>query len=249
MGFLCESDSGDSNVSTQNVVNNYPDWLVDSVKGNIEAAKGIAQTPYQSYTGDRVAGMSDMQTGALGMIQGMPNFGGNAAEYTNPWMNDVIDATVSDLRENQAMNLMDVGDMAHRSGAFGGTRHGVSEAEVRGNTEKTLGRIIPQLRAQGYEKARELYDTHTKQMMLGGGMKQDLGQRNLDVGYQDFLAQRNWPIEMLDIVNRSTSMTPFKTTGTTTTTTTPGGNNTAQTVGALGALAGGIGSFYNNVWA
>ena len=70
------------------------------------------------------------------------------------------------------------------------------------------------------------------------GQQRGLAQQNLDVAYQDFLAQRGYPVEQLKILQSGLTGLPAVTSGTTTQTT-PGTGflGTASNVaGVLGGL-------------
>ena len=70
-----------------------------------------------------------------------------------------------------------------------------------------------------------------------GAQQQNLGQMELDNDYQDFLAEQNYPIEMINLLNQTVSMQPRTTS---TTSTSPGPSPASQALG----LAAGIGSFF-----
>ena len=80
--------------------------------------------------------------------------------------------------------------------------------------------------------------------MLDIGQRQEgQEQQGLDTAYQDFLRQLNYPIEMLNLQTSVASGQPYGTSSITEQEQLSG-SSTAQTLGAFGALAGGIGSFF-----
>jgi len=76
-------------------------------------------------------------------------------------------------------------------------------------------------------------------MLMGAGQAQrQMAQQNLDLAYQDFLAQRGYPREQLQILQSGISGTPALT-STTQTTTAPGQGflgTAGDVVGILGGL-------------
>jgi hypothetical protein len=123
-------------------------------------AQQLSVTPYQQYSGERVAGFSPTQTAAQQMtsqtamggtpqgLQAAQQLGGYAAgqlagqqygamsspelqSYMSPYMQNVVDvekqAAARDFQiAGQARNAQ-----AATAGAFGGSRHGVMEAEAQ----------------------------------------------------------------------------------------------------------------------
>lgn len=75
-------------------------------------------------------------------------------------------------------------------------------------------------------------------MLAGMGQQQrGLAQQNLDVAYQDFLAQRGYPVEQLKILQSGLTGLPAVTSGTTTSTT-PGQGFLGTASGIAGVLGG-----------
>lgn len=70
-----------------------------------------------------------------------------------------------------------------------------------------------------------------------GAQQQSLGQQSADLGYADFLRQQNYPVEMLNMLNQTTSMQPH---GQTRTQTQPAPSPFSQILGG----AASIGSFF-----
>ena len=78
-----------------------------------------------------------------------------------------------------------------------------------------------------------------QQMLAGAGQAQrQMAQQNLDLAYQDFLAQRGYPVEQLKILQSGIAGVPA-TTSSTTTSTAPGQGflgTAGDVVGILGGL-------------
>lgn len=73
--------------------------------------------------------------------------------FQNPYQQDVIDATMSDLGRQQQMSLQQGGDAAQAAGAFGGSRHGVADALSREAYDRNAAGTIAGLRQQGFNTA------------------------------------------------------------------------------------------------
>lgn len=93
-----------------------------------------------------------------------------------------------------------------------------------------LGALGSQL---GYQDAASFMDIGEKLRLLD--------QSGLDIGYQDFLNQLNYPIEMLNLRLSTGTSTPYST-NSVLTEPVYRANTSAQNLGAFGALAGGLGA-------
>lgn len=79
--------------------------------------------------------------------------GANLQQYMNPYTNQVIDATMADMGRANNMALNQLGSQASGAGAFGGSRHGVAEAETNRALLDTVGRMSAGLRSDGFNTA------------------------------------------------------------------------------------------------
>lgn len=75
-----------------------------------------------------------------------------------------------------------------------------------------------------------------------GSQQQQLDQQMLNTAYQQFQNQVNWPYQQLNVRLSALSNSPYNITNTTTL---PQANMEASNLGALGAVAGGIGSLFS----
>lgn len=73
----------------------------------------------------------------------------NIASYMNPYLQGALDPTIRNIKEQQTAALQGIQGQAGRAGAFGGSRHGVLEAEAM----KGYGQNISDVIAQGYANA------------------------------------------------------------------------------------------------
>lgn len=78
----------------------------------------------------------------------------NIGEYMSPYIRNVVKAATRDLERSYQQNLNDVGARAQAAGAFGGSRHGLVEAETGRNYLDTVGRTTADLYNQGYGQAQ-----------------------------------------------------------------------------------------------
>lgn len=186
------------------------------------------------------------------------------ASYMNPYMDQVTNATVEEIRRAGNVDRAQLERAMTAEGAWGDARHGVVEAENLRNQNTTIANTIASGKASAYNQALQAFNADrqaqlaaasglmdyagTGQQMgyrdaaalLGtGGQQQQQQQSHLDLGYQDFWNEFNFPIENLNLVTSTLGGTPYSQT---TTSTQPGGNSFATNLGAFGALVGGLGS-------
>lgn len=83
----------------------------------------------------------------------MTGFQPDAAQYMNPYTQNVIDRTQQDIMRQQQMSQNQLGAQATQAGAFGGSRHGVAEGVMAGEYGRMAGDIAAQQRQQGYNQA------------------------------------------------------------------------------------------------
>lgn len=145
-------------------------------------------------------------------------FTGQVADaYMSPYMQAVVDrqkqGAIQDFNRMDAARGFD----AAQAGAFGGSRHGVADYLAQEGLSKQLGDIQAAGQQQAYEQAAQRFDIDRQTgiaglqqaaglagqrragdiqgaQLLEGIGKSQLGeqQAGLDIGYEDFLAQRNF---------------------------------------------------------
>ena len=148
--------------------------------------------------------------------------------YLSPYQ-DQVNARIATLgQRNLQENLLPaVNETFTNAGQFGGSRNAeFTNRALRDANESILGQQAQSMN-QGYQQAMQSYLTG-QQQELGAGQQmgalgtaaqqanirdaaalqsvgqtqQALNQQNLDVGYQNFLEQRNWPTAMAQFMNQ-----------------------------------------------
>ena len=95
------------------------------------------------------------------------------AQYYNPYQQQVIDQSLADIARAGEIQRQGIGAKAIGSGAFGGSRQAVAEAELGRNVLEQQARTAGQLRASGYQQALEAAQRGAQLM---GGIGQAYGQ-------------------------------------------------------------------------
>lgn len=216
---------------------------------------------------DRIGAAQPIMDQAVGAAQGAlqtPNQAG-IAQYMNPYDNLVTQQILTELtRQNDLAGQADAA-AAVKVGAFGGDRYGLVQAERDRNLMRTQADVLSQRGAASYMAALDQYNKqqalglqgagimsnlagNTQQLnnvdmstLLGiGTLQQGQQQQQLDVDYNDFQRQAQYPYTQVNFLRDVLSGTPTQQT-TNTTQTQPAPSSAAQWLG-LGLGAVGIGA-------
>ena len=179
-------------------------------------------------------------------------------KYRNPYEDQVVQSALGDMRRQYDIAQNQVGANAASSGAFGGSRHALAEAENTRNLMDRSGALSGQLRSQGFTTAAGLGQNATNQMFTAGQGAQGLAQTQLGMGlqsanalagvgqqqqglnqadmnnqYGDYLQQMNYPLQALSIRQSAIGQTPMGSVGMQ-----PAANSGtgAAAIGALGQI-------------
>jgi hypothetical protein len=205
--------------STKTQETKLPEWQENFIRENIlPMAEGIADTPFKQYTGDLVQGFSPLQDQAAGIygdVSANQLATTNLDPYMSPYQQNVIDASLRTLRENQATSLNQLDAQASSSGAFGGSRHGVVQAEALKGFDRSARDLVTNQMQAGYMNAQQAaqsdMDRRMQQagaMMQTGEAQRALGQAQLQADYAQFQAQQGHPLTQLNALLAGASGIP-----------------------------------------
>ena len=194
-------------------------------------------------------------TSGIAQIQGAaaPIGAQQIAQYLNPYQSYVTDEIA---RQGQMMQNQ-LGAQAISSGAFGGGREGVQQAELQGRTLSEMGRA----QARGFQTAlgaaqrqqqvglaagqqlgqmgalqQQMAQSDINQLMAAGGLQRQLAQNVLDAQRQSTLQQQYEPYQRAEFLANLYAAGPKTQSGVT--------MGTAPTTSPLAQAAGtGIGAF------
>lgn len=212
-------------------------------------ASNVAQIPYSPYQGQQVAGFTPDQLAAFqgtresqgiadpyiqnatGLVNQSLGFADpsrfNASElsrYYNPYQQNVIDATMANMKEMNASQQNQLTGDAIMKGYMGGDRAGIARAELARQQALTNNQTLAGLQQQGYQQAIDQYNKQQQtalgasqtgayslgqlgtqaqnaamqgiQALLGtGGMQQQLGQQQLQSAYDQWQQAMNYPYQ------------------------------------------------------
>lgn len=124
------------------------------------------------------------QTGALGRTaQGLNQTAASGmGAYQNPYEQAVVDRTLRDVGGAAQIGLNTLGAQAQAAGAYGGSRHGIAEAEaLKGYQQQALDKVGA-LRAQGFNTALGAAQNDLSRQLASANQLANLGQKSFGYG-------------------------------------------------------------------
>jgi hypothetical protein len=168
--------------ATQTVKQDLPDWAIPFAQEVLGKGAALSNAPYQAYTGERIAQFTPMQQQAF---QGATNmapsaatgeavtralgtsynpyatgqFGSQVGQYMDPYMQNVVE-----IQQREAQRAADIagtqrGAQAVQSGAFGGSRQAIMDAEAARNLAMQKGDIQARGLQDAYGRGQNQFNT------------------------------------------------------------------------------------------
>ena len=136
----------------------------EALEGYRQAGRsGIAGTGMSSARPYYEAGLS-----ALGSSMGA--FGPQQAQqYMNPYQQAVVDVAKREAIRSAQPTFRNIGDRAEQTGAFGGSRQAIAEAEANRNLQQQLGDIQTRGMQQAFEQGRAAFEQQKAREAAGAG--------------------------------------------------------------------------------
>lgn len=169
------------------------DWSKAQMESGKADVRGVVDEynarPNQAYGGPMVADLSADEQAARQMARDLDPRAAveyrtfadfDPATYYNPFEREVVDSTAAYYDEALQKNISDNGLRATSAGAYGGSRHGVAEAELMRTSGMDKTKMMADMRYKGYNDAADRFERDS------GNMYQ-AGVRNSDTAYGDSL--------------------------------------------------------------
>ena len=268
-----------------------PEWVSQAGQEAFTQAKSLATQPFQPFTGPRIADFSAAEQTAFDMTRAnqgsyqplMDEAGTNltqaaksfdqaaADQYMNPYQQNVMDIAARNLNRQFDISRRQGDAAAAAGGAFGGSRHGLLNAENERNRMMQMSDMYAQGQSAAYENAQRAFMqdqarslkaadlgtsmagalqsmgyTDAAAMEAIGQKERELDQASLDTAYQDYLEQREFPYRQINFALGALKGTPYETrTFQEGTSVTPqlGTSQFGQGAGALASLVGALGLY------
>jgi len=173
--------SSGSQTTTQQT--QLPQWVQNAGQKNLNAAYQVSGNMMGPYSGQRVAGMTSGAQGDINAIQnnvgstnpafayaqgaagdltnyqpGQVNAGSlpqtDLSGYMNPYTQNVINSGLQSLDMQRQQALNGIGDQAIHTGAFGGSRQGISEGITNAGAAMQAGNLASNLMNQNFMQAQ-----------------------------------------------------------------------------------------------
>ena len=163
-----------------------------------QRAMGASYDPGQfSMLQARAPRLQQYQMGPVQDVSTQDYTGQNVSQYMSPYMQNVVD-----IQQREAQRQADIagtqrGAQAARSGAFGGSRAGLLEAEAARNLALQKGDIQAQGQQSAFQNAQQQFNTQQQRdlqaQLANQGMGFNVGQQNLNarLGVQQLGAGQN----------------------------------------------------------
>jgi len=193
--------------TTDNTADPFMVNMLNTASAN---ARGFGEQAYTPYTGERVAGVSDMETNALanymgnnvsnrGFVEQGLTMAQQGAQYTpdqiqtqnftdadisgymNPYMENVIGNALSDIERREMASAENIDAQASKASAFGGSRQAIQQAENTRNFTEIAAKTAAELRSQGYEDAANRVQADAQRQLTADQYNQSAGLRGADM--------------------------------------------------------------------
>ena len=105
-------------------------------------------------------------------------------QFMSPFTEDVIATTQADIARQGQMQQNQLAGQAVGSGAFGGSRQGIAQAEIARNVMDQQARTGAQLRSAGFQQAQNLAQQAAQQQLRQAQLTGQLGQTVAGLGVQ-----------------------------------------------------------------
>lgn len=192
----------------QTTITELPEWARPYAQNILAKGSALTEQKYTPYQGERYAGLSDLQKTAMGSVASPQAYGQTIQGYMSPYMQNVVD--IQKREAARQSNIMGAQQQAQATGAgaFGGYRDAIQRAE----RERNLGQQMNDIQERGlqsaYQAAEGTFGRNLQaQTQLGALQQQDI-QRPLDIAYQDFQNQLNYPYKQLGFMSDLLRGTP-----------------------------------------
>ena len=176
---------------------------------------GNAYTPGAIGTGAGagIAGLPTGSTGATGA--GTP---GIASQYMNPYLQSVLNPQLEELRRQSQINMQPGLAKMTQAGGYGGGRQAIMESEANRNLLQEQNKAIGQGYASAYDKGMGQFNTEVGQakdltnMFANAGQAQrGIEQEGITADYNEFLAQRDYPMKQTQYLQSMLQGLPIST--------------------------------------
>ena len=217
---------------------NFPSNLGQS----FSSAGAYAPPPTGGSTyGLQPVGTTQQAAGIGSLNQTPPQPTGIAAQYMNPYLQNVLDPQLAELRRQNDITQQKTNAGLTSQGAFGGGRQAIMNSENNRNLMQEMNKTVGTGYSNAYDKAMGQFNIEQGQaktladmIAQQGATQQGLNQAGVTADYNEFLAQRDYPMKQTQYLQSMLQGLPISTVSTSQASQTPLGT-LQSTVGTLGS--------------
>ena len=201
---------------------NFPGQLGQSFSSSSAyQPPGMAPNTFANQPIGMGAGASPIgTTGASGTGGGQSTTAplGIASQYMNPYLQSVLQPQLEELRRQSQINLQPGLAKMTQAGGFGGGRQAIMESEANRNLLQAQNQAIGTGYANAFDKAMQQFNTEQGQaktladlMGTAGAQQRGIEQEGITADYNEFLAQRDYPMKQTQYLQSMLQGLPLST--------------------------------------
>ena len=205
--------AGESNLQS-NVFQGLGNLSFPNQLGQSFSSSGAYSLPTMTSTGVTGAGAPQGMGAGIGSLgtgnnQAAPAPApiGIAAQYMNPYLQNVLTPQLDELRRQNDITNMGTNAKMTQAGAFGGGRQAIMNSENNRNLMQEQNKTVGQGYANAYDKAMGQFNTEQGQaktlaemMSQAGAQQRGIEQEGISADYNEFLAQRDDPMKKVQFL-------------------------------------------------
>lgn len=226
---------GAQQASSTNYTSSLPPWAEPYYNSTLNRATSVSKNPYPTYNGPRVQDLTLQQdqantvasnlggaanagvAGIPGLLQGAGQTWNDqqAQNYMSPYQSNVTGIALQELQRQGDIKNQQTQGQQQLSGAFGGYRAGLQNAEEQRNLEQVMGQTAMQGQNAAYQNAQSMFGQDANRQLATasgaaqiagqgiaglsstGATGQATGQQALNTSYQDYMNQQMFPMQQL----------------------------------------------------
>jgi len=198
---------------------NFPGQLGQSFSsGSAYQPPAMAPNTFANQPIGMGAGASSTGTTGTGGGQSTTAPLGVASQYMNPYLQSVLQPQLEELRRQSQINLQPNLAKMTQAGGYGGGRQAIMESEANRNLLQAQNQAIGTGYSNAYDKAMQQFNTEQGQaktlaelMGQAGGQQRGIEQEGITADYNEFLAQRDYPMKQVQFLQSMLQGLPIST--------------------------------------
>ena len=180
--YPCDDGGSGSQSAQSTQTQDLPDWARPYAQEVLGKGAALAQAPYQAYGGERIAQFTPLQQRAFAGVNNMQpsaatgqavnkalgtsydpyvtgQFGAQAGQYMDPYMQNVVDIQQREADRAAGIAGTQRNAQAVQSGAFGGSRQAIMDAEAARNLATQKGDIQSRGLQDAFSRGQTQFNT------------------------------------------------------------------------------------------